>query len=316
MTQKPDVDISVFCSEFFNNLLGPKAHLLSFRSSAVVWGYDIPLAPRDVSPIFSVMPYVTLDNNLKLYYKDRESGGDTVAFLHGFTLDHRSYEMQVQYFQDSYRVIVPDARGHGKSDAPVTGYGRDDRIADIVSLMDVLELHQVHLVGSSMGGTTAIGFALKHPERLRSLTLVSSGVAGYNMGKKISMIDQVAREHGLEAAREKWKRITLSWYRSDRRRLRDFIETMMDDFSGATWMDPMRGKYPCTVDLDNVHRIRIPTLIMAGSLDTTFVELSRKLSERIKGSRLEIFEDVGHMVNLEAPDSFHRVLDEFLSGLV
>ncbi|MBD3332404.1 alpha/beta fold hydrolase [candidate division GN15 bacterium] len=260
------------------------------------------------------MPYARIPNELKLYYEENGKG-EPVIFLHGFTLDIRQWECELEVFGRGWRAIAYDALGHGKSSTPDTGYGRDDRVEHLRAFIDALGLERAHVVGLSMGGVTAIGFALAYPERLRSMTLVSTGAAGYGVGKKIQLVDQAAREKGLEAAREKWKRTTLSYYTSEKRRIRDLMQRMIDEHSGAIWADPMRGKYPKSNDLQNVHRIETPTLLLAGTLDRIFLPLAHKLDKRLPNSRLQVFEDVGHMINLEAPERFERSVKQFLETI-
>ena len=262
------------------------------------------------------MPYADL-GDYRLFYEDYDPQLNTgptppLCFLHGFTLDHRMWTADAEHFNRWYRVIVPDAKGHGQSDAPVTGYSREHRVEDLARLLDVLEIDKIHLVGLSMGGSTGIGLALKYPDRLASLTLVSTGAAGYSVGTKISKIDHLAKEKGLEAARKKWIRTSLLWYKADKKPVRDLLEKMMREHSGAIWMDAMRGKYPRTTDLDNVHRITARTYIMVGALDRIFLPLAKQIHERIPESELSIFEHVGHMLNLEAPTRFRDQLKAFL----
>ncbi|MFZ5979117.1 MAG: alpha/beta fold hydrolase, partial [Candidatus Zixiibacteriota bacterium] len=114
-----------------------------------------------------------------MYYEEYGTG-EPVVFLHGFTLDHRMWTPQIEFFRPYYRLLIPDARGHGRSDAPATGYGRRDRVEDLKRFADKLKIDRFHAVGLSMGGSTSLGLALDSPERLKSMTLVSSGAAGYD----------------------------------------------------------------------------------------------------------------------------------------
>jgi len=256
------------------------------------------------------MPHVTVDN-IRFFY-DEAGAGTPVVFLHGFTLDHRMWQPQVEFFADRFRVICPDARGHGKSDVTLTGYSRAHRVQDLAGLVDKLNIDRFHLVGLSMGGSTAIGFALEQPERLRTLTVVSSGAAGYGVGRKIGRLDQIAKEQSVEAALEKWRAWSLAWYKEDRAELKMFLDKIMSGYTGATWRDPLRGQYPREDDLSRVHRIKVPTAIFAGKLDKVFEELAAKLHDRISGSRLLIYPGTGHMLNLEQPDRFNHDLASFL----
>ena len=258
------------------------------------------------------MSYADLEQ-FRLYYEEHGTG-TPVVFLHGFTLDRRMWYGQAEHLKGGFRVLLPDARGHGLSDAPSTGYSRADRVADLLSFADTLGLDRFHLVGLSMGGSTGIGFALAHPQRLLSLTLVSTGAAGYEVSKKISHLDQIARKDGIEAAMDKWKEMSLLWYREDRQEIRWLMETMINDYSGAVWLDPMRGRYPREYDLDQVNAITLPTRLIVGALDDVFVTLARQLQARIAGSSLSIYENVGHMVNLEAPERFNAEVEAFLQS--
>ncbi len=260
------------------------------------------------------MPFLTINGTTFHYLDQGCETGPPLVFLHGFTLDHRQWEGETAFFGENFRVVIPDSRGHGLSDAPETNYSRADRVADLVGLLDVLHLDEVHLVGLSMGGSTAVGLALAHPDRLRSLTLISTGIAGYNFGKKISRLDQLARDEGPSAALKKWKEMSLLYFKDSTSPIRHLMAQMMDDHTGAIWMDPMRGKYPREVDLDRVADIATPTLIIAGELDKVFARLSTELHALIPGSELRIYPGVGHMVNLEAPDMFHTDLDRFLAA--
>jgi len=219
---------------------------------------------------------------------------------------------QAAFSHNRYRVILLDARGHGLSDTPETGYSRAHRVEDLQRFIDHLQIERFHLVGLSMGGTTGIGYALKHQDRLASLTLVSTGAAGYDVGGKISHIDRIAREKGVETAQKKWKDIALGWYRQEKKEIKELLERMMDEHSGAVWRDPMRGRYPREYDLKKVHAITVPTMIFAGAADRIFLPLARLLNERIPNSRLRVYDDVGHMVNLEAPERFNRELKRFI----
>ena len=261
------------------------------------------------------MPYVTI-GDFRLHYDRAGQPGPhpPVIFLHGFTLDRRQWRgLAARLSGDGRELLFVDARGHGLSDAPATGYSRADRVEDLLRFVDTLEIDRFHLVGLSMGGSTGIGFALDHQERLASLTLVSTGAAGWNIGKKISRIDRLAREQGLEAARAKWLQFSLMYFNDDQVQIRDLMTTMIRDHSGAPWMDPRRGDYPDPgVDLDRVSTIAVPTLVLAGEKDKIFVPLAEELAARIPDSRVKVYDNVGHMLNLEAPERFEHDLAAFL----
>ena len=259
------------------------------------------------------MPYFH-SGGVKLFYQD-QGQGEALLFLHGFTCDHRMWQAQLDFFSQNYRVLILDSRGHGKSDAPETGYSRDHRVEDTRLLLDELKIDKVHLVGLSMGGSTAIGFAFKYRERLMSLSLISTGAAGHSPGKKMGILDEIAQTKGIEAAKEKWLEWILTWFKGRDPKIGQLMHDMTRDHSGAIWVDPMRGKYPRTTDLKNVHRIQIPTLIIAGRHDKTFLELSEELNQKIENSQFIVLEEAGHMLNLEYPDEFNVELQNFIKSI-
>jgi pimeloyl-ACP methyl ester carboxylesterase len=208
-----------------------------------------------------------------------------------------------------------DARGHGKSDAPETGYGRDFRIEDLLELFEHLEIDKVHVVGLSMGGSTAIGFALKYQSKLKSLTLVSTGAAGFRPGRKVARVDELARKEGVETARKHWLEWNLLYYKDKHQDVGKLLKTMIEEHSGAIWADTMRGHYPKSDDLEEAHNIKVPTFLIAGEKDKIFVPLSQELHERIEGSQLHIMKKAGHILNLEFPQGFNKLLNSFLESM-
>ncbi|MFH1372906.1 MAG: alpha/beta fold hydrolase [bacterium] len=267
------------------------------------------------------MPYAQLDS-LRLYYEEYAPTGSpeppsgeteaTVLLLHGFTLDRRVWTPQADYFGNRRRTILLDVRGHGLSDAPKAGYSRDDQVEDLARFVDILGIERFHLVGLSIGGATAIGYALKYQSRLVSLTLVSGWAVGWNIGRKISHVGQVARRDGIEAARQKWQEVTLGWYRQDQKEVRELIQLMMSEHSGAPWLDPALDWQSPESDLPHVPDVTIPTLLMAGGSDPVFLKLARRLNETMPNSRLSVYEGGGHILNLEKPERFNRELGNFL----
>lgn len=257
------------------------------------------------------MPFVQ-NGEIKIYYESCGSG-PVLVFLHGFTLDRRMWDRQVEYFSENYQAVVFDARGHGKSEAPLTGYSRDHRETDLLAVVDELGLEKFHLIGLSMGGATAVGFVIDYPGRLESLVLVSAGVTAYNPSGAQDELTKLAKEKGIEAARDKWLATIMPYHRRKPGPTADLIEKMVRDHSGGPWGDPNRGKYEHRNDLELLRTLRLPTLILVGALDLNFVTLGKQLNESIDGSTLEIIPDVGHLLNLETPDIFNARLERWVT---
>lgn len=99
----------------------------------------------------------------------------TIVFLHGYAGCAETWEFQINHFVKKYRVVVPDLRGHGQSDAPYTQYTMDELVADIETIVEALELpERFILVGHSFGGAICAEYANAHPERLEKLVLIAT----------------------------------------------------------------------------------------------------------------------------------------------
>ena len=259
------------------------------------------------------MPMINFDK-VSLYYESTGTGPPLVL-LHGFTLDRRMWQRQVDYFSKKYRVIAYDSRGHGKSSCPESGYSREDRVSDLRNLTTGLKLKKFHLVGLSMGGATALGFALDYPKSLLSLTLVDTAAGGYRPPKKYRDFREVAVSIGVDEAKRRWIRTTLFFYANRNPELKNELAEMMAGHCGQLWLDPKRGKYNDRDDVYLSSNIKLPTLIFVGEKDRYFIPLAKTLHNNITDSEIDIVPGVGHMSNMEAPVRFNFRLEQFLDRI-
>lgn len=256
------------------------------------------------------MPTVTT-GEVEIYYEEK-GAGQPLVFLHGLTLDRRMWRRQIDYFSSKFRVIAYDSRGHGRSSCPETGYALADRVSDLKNLAAVLKLSRFHLVGLSMGGATALSYAIDDQSSLLSLTLVDTGAAGYQPPTKIRDMREVALSLGVEEAKRRWIRTTLFYYANRNEEIRRELAEMMAGHCGRLWLDPKRGQYPQRDDVELSKTLSLPTLIFVGEKDRFFLPLAKTLHRHIETSELDIIPGVGHMLNMEAPDRFNFRLEQFL----
>jgi pimeloyl-ACP methyl ester carboxylesterase len=92
--------------------------------------------------------------------------GDPVVLLHGWPQHWYEWRRQIPALSNHFRVICPDLRGFGWSEAPQSGYDKETLAADIVKLLDALELDRVKLIGHDWGGWCGFIICLRHPERV------------------------------------------------------------------------------------------------------------------------------------------------------
>jgi len=122
---------------------------------------------------------VSNDPSVRLSVMDagRSPAERTLFFIHGFGGSAMQWEQQLVEFADRSRVVALDLRGHGSSDRPASGYTVDGLVGDIEQVVEALHLPpRFVLLGHSFGGALAASYAVKHPDRVERLVLVSTSV--------------------------------------------------------------------------------------------------------------------------------------------
>ena len=113
-------------------------------------------------------------NGQQLAYTDTGGEGPAVVFMHGFLMDHSMFDAQVAALGGDFRCVAFDARGFGQTQWDGQPFTLYDTVADCLGLMDHLGIAQASIVGMSQGGYAALRLALKHPDRVKSLVLMST----------------------------------------------------------------------------------------------------------------------------------------------
>jgi len=118
-------------------------------------------------------------NGIELQIRDYEHDGDAIVFLHFSGANLMIWQPLLPYFQDHYRLILVDLRGHGKSDKPESGYHMDDMAGDVVGVMQHLGIERAHIVGSSLGSEVGLSMAARYPDKVLSLVCDGAPVSEY-----------------------------------------------------------------------------------------------------------------------------------------
>ena len=260
-------------------------------------------------------------DGVRLYYDDR-GRGESVVLIHGFSLNSRMWDRQ-HALAKKYRLIIPDMRLHGRSPITVdTKYSLAVSAGDIRALLDHLKIRDAHIVGMSMGGTFAIEVALRHPERVRSLTLVAAGIEGVppskEMMERFMKGIELYKTQGAAAFRDFWIELPLFAPLNSRPNDRRWIEEMMGSFQFDTFLAMSSKPLPQSPvpQIKRLNEIKQPTLILIGTSDATHIQQASETAAReIPGARRIVYEGTGHLLNMEEPEKFNRDLDAFLSAL-
>ncbi|MBC3379175.1 alpha/beta fold hydrolase [Serratia fonticola] len=263
--------------------------------------------------------------SLRIHYNDCGSGAQTVVMLHGSgpgASGWANFSRNIQPLVTAgYRVILLDFPGWSKSDSIVSTGSRSDLNARILKgLVDALDLQQVHLLGNSMGGHSAVAFALSWPERVGKLVLMGGGTGGASPfvpmpTEGIKLLQGLYREPNIENLRKMMNifvydpsdltealfKTRLDNILAHRDHLENFVKSLSVNPKQFPDFSPRLGE------------IKAQTLIVWGRNDR-FVPMDTglRLLAGIAGSQLHVFSNCGHWAQWEHADTFNRMVVDFL----
>ncbi|QLH76433.1 alpha/beta hydrolase [Halosimplex rubrum] len=268
--------------------------------------------------------FVEVDDGVRLHYARTGGDGPTVVVAHGVFDDGRCRTPLARDLADDYDVVCYDARGHGQSDAPESGYDADTRAADLVGLLDGLDVADPILVGHSMGGDTVLAAAANYPDRPRAVVAVDPAcLLGHNAENRGE--DRVD-DAELEGIRQR----VLWWQDHTKAELLDADDELAGHVAAGDeelaslladarlrvspnivevfasgWVDP-EAAFP---------GIETPTLVLRADVDETARERDRAAVDRLPDGRLLHVDDAGHCVFRDRRERATEELRSFLDGV-
>lgn len=266
------------------------------------------------------------DLDLQLHYNDCGQGAETVVMLHGsgpgasgWANFHRNIEPMVAA---GYRVILMDCPGWSKSDPIVcTGSRSELNARALKGLLDVLDIQRVHIIGNSMGGHSAVAFALANPSRVGKLVLMGGGTGGPSQSvpmptEGIKLLQGLYREPTIENLKRMMNvfvydtsslteelfqaRLDNMLTRPDH--LENFVKSLAANPKQFTDYGPRLGE------------ITAPALVIWGR-DDRFVpmDIGLRLIVGMPNAELHVFNRCGHWAQWEHADKFNRMVLDFLA---
>ena len=268
------------------------------------------------------MPMLTTDDGVKLHYEEAGSG-TPVVFVHEFAGDGRSWEPQMRHFSRAYRCVAFNARGYPPSDVPedVERYSQARARDDIRCVLDGLGIQRAHVVGLSMGAFATLHFGMHYCYRALSLTVAGGGYGAHPAQYAKFQVDARAnaefiRKEGMArfAATYGHGPTRIQFQNKDPRGFDEYIRQLSEHspMGSANTMQGYQGRRPSLYDLtEEMKRIDVPTLILAGDEEEPCLEVSLLMKRCIPTAGLAILPRSGHGINLEEPALFNQLVEDF-----
>jgi len=218
----------------------------------------------------------------------------TLLFIHGFGGYAMQWEQQLVEFADKSRVVALDLRGHGLSDRPAGAYTADELLGDIERVVEALDMQRFVILGHSFGGALAASYAVKHPDRVERLVLVSTSV-DFELTPLIRLAFQLPTA------------------------LAEPIRAMFPKALAAPAF-VLKAMYHHALTKWNgnavLPRVNVPTLVIIGYRDIVFKPSAYDaVPDRIPGAQIAKIPVSAHLVQLERPEAVNRAIARFLGGV-
>ena len=255
-------------------------------------------------------------NGARIHY-ERSGSGFPVLFIHAGIADSRMWEPQAAAFAKTFDMVRPDMRGFGDTALPPAPYSG---VADLTALLDHLHIDRAHVVGCSMGGTLAIDLALEHPRLVERLVLVAAGVSGSNLGASdaalFTEIEDADKAGDMDAVNRAEVRL---WVDGPGRREGSApaaVRELVLDMNGRSLHTDWSSAESRPIERPAIGRlgeITAPTLVIVGDQDVPHCLANADLiTSKVAGARKMIIKDAAHLLSLERPEEFNRLLLDFL----
>lgn len=247
-------------------------------------------------------------NGIEIHYQSYGEG-EAIVFAHGAGGNLLSWWQQIPFFSQRYQCVTFDHRGFGHSIDVPNGPGRKAFVEDLKGLLDHLGIDSAHLVAQSMGGRTALGFAVAYPERTRSLVMADT-IGGMSEPEIVELHRQW--QQNQDSTEELAVRALSKTFQMRNPNLANLYRQV-----SAT--NPPRPALAAGSDGPNAEQlshVQVSTLFIVGEEDQLapphVVELGAKY---ISGARVTRVPEAGHSVYFEKPDVFNFEVSRFLKSV-
>ena len=259
------------------------------------------------------MSHAIAPDGIRLHYSAiGRIGAPPVLMIQGLGADKNMWNFQRFHLATKYRVVAHDNRGAGKSDKPFGAYSLEQMADDAIAVLDHAGIDTAHVIGASMGGAISQVIAVKHPDRIRSLTLVCTACRNHEWRRQLLRSwGEIATTKGMGAMTTEAARWVIG-PRSFRR-----------IWPAVSWLGPIgtsrashgfNGQVQALLAADEslselLATISVPTSIIVGNQDILTPRAdSEELAERIPTAELAVLSGAAHGLMIEHASSVNRIM--------
>jgi 3-oxoadipate enol-lactonase len=253
-------------------------------------------------------------NDIKTYY-EIHGEGTPLVLIPGMGMCHKLWIPQIGPFSQHFKVITYDVRGHGESTGSNARYSVKLFAADLIALLDILNISQSHICGLSMGGLIAQQFAIDYPDKVHKL-IIAGSFSNLVLRERIMAAYLKTVHHILFIfiSMDSYARLHAKglFRKEGQKDLRDFfLKERIDNISTKEFLKAMSATshFNC---LDRLKEIKLPTLILTAERGKTERRQAEIMHREIADSRIEMIRDTFHVSNLEKPEEFNKLVIDFL----
>lgn len=257
------------------------------------------------------MKQFKLDNSSIVYYTNDKKQNEWILFLHAAFVNHKMFKEQIEYFKDKYNILTIDIIGHGKSTNTKKGDSINKMSTWIYDILKAEKIEKIHIVGISLGAVLAQDFANKYPNSVSSLACFG----GYD----INNFDlKMQKENNTSQMIMMLKAIfSIKWFAKANKKISAYTVKAQNDFYNMN-IEFHKKSFMYLSSLNgmvNTHKTKersYPLLIGCGEFDIPLellaIEEWKNTEENCKSI---IFKNAGHCVNMDVPNEFNKVMEEF-----
>lgn len=240
--------------------------------------------------------------------------GPTLFLCHGFTTTGAFWREQIDAFSKTHRLVIIDLPGHGTSPHPQErDYTMEAFVNDIELVFQTLHITDAVLIGLSMGGTIAQGFALRNPELLRALVLVGATPHGLGPDVRVDNVLKAIEELGVEQASQAV--IDRSFGAMASKQLVDFARNEVIQTPAFVARKAI-ASLNAADSRSHLGLLKLPALVVCGEEDRiTPPAESRALAQGLPHAELLWIPQAAHFPMLEQPAAFNEGLRRFIDKL-